>query len=122
MGRTLDCGHAPTPGASPGTGYAFDSESQRTLCYACAAVLDWQRMAAHTEHFAYVSSDGHWLTTWSGERLASITGHTVSRSGWHRSEVHRWWIIDRNADRWYGQNGGAGMCIAVRRIGEWIGK
>lgn len=114
--RILDCGHGPTPGAKPGTGYAYTSEG-RTLCYACSDEHERQAMSDATGRFlAYVSSDGKSLTTWPGGILARVTGHSVSRTGWHGSKVHRWWAVSPDGAQWYGSNAGEGMCIGVRRI------
>lgn len=114
--RILDCGHNPTPDSKPGTGYAYDGESGRTLCYACADTLDRERMAASASHVAYVSTDGRTLTTWSGGKLARVTGHTETRTGFHGSTVHRYWAKDDSGGTWYGSNGGTGMVIQIRRI------
>ena len=41
--NTLDCGHAPTPTNSIGTGYGVDA-TNRTHCYDCCAILDREQM------------------------------------------------------------------------------
>lgn len=118
--RILDCGHSPTPGVKPGTGYACTRDGV-TLCYSCSDEHERQAMreAAGTPgaaFLAYVSTDGKSLTTWPGGILARVTGHTVSRTGWNRSQIHRWWAVSPDGAHWYGSNAGEGMCIGIRRV------
>ena len=113
MTTTLDCGHVPTPTEhTPGYGY----RGERRECFAC---LDTHLRAQLTDQrepvIAYVSNDGRSITSWSGGVVARVTGHTASRSGFHRSELHRYWAEAGDA-RWYGSNAGPGMLIQLRRI------
>jgi hypothetical protein len=117
---TAGCGHVVSVLVGIGTGYARMADGS-SLCYPCADEHERQAMrdAAATPgaaFLAYVSSDGKSLTTWPGGILANVTGHTVARTGWNRSQVHRWWAVSPDGAHWYGSNAGEGMCIAVRRI------
>lgn len=117
--RILSCGHSPTPDSAPGTGYAYESATDRTLCYACSDASERERMAALPvggSVLAYASGDGRTLTTWTGGTLARVTGHSVARTGWHGSEVHRWWAVSPDGARWHGANAGHGMCINLRKL------
>lgn len=111
----LDCGHLPTPTDGAGTGYAYDAEG-RTYCYPCSDDRERAEMAASASHLCYVSGTGARITTWPGGTLAVVTGHTISRNGWHGSEVWRWWATAPDGSRWYGANAGAGMVVNMRRI------
>lgn len=118
--RTLtpDCGHTVTV-SGMAAGYATDRETDRTLCYACADASERERMAALPvggHQLAYVSTDGRTLTTWTGGTLARVTGHSVARTGFHRSEVWRFWAVAPDGSRWFGANAGHGMAINVRRV------
>lgn len=112
---TPDCGHTVTV-SGMGSGYAIERDTGRTRCYSCADESERATMADSASHVAYVAGDGKSVTTWSGGRLARVTGHTTARNGWHRSIIHRWWAIAPDGSAWYGANSGQGMAIRMRRI------
>ena len=112
---TAGCGHVVQVLVGAGTGYARKPDGS-TVCYACAYMEELAEFATATEYVAYVSGDGKSLTNWPGGILARITGHTVSRTGFNRSEVHRWWMTDPKGRNFYGSNGGPGMVVRVKRI------
>jgi hypothetical protein len=72
MTTILECGHEPTPDAGCGTGYATDRETGRRSCYACSDNLEREAMGTAERFFAYLSSDGRTVTTWSGGKLGTI--------------------------------------------------
>lgn len=112
-----DCGHTVSVlVGSIGTGYAREADSGRTLCYPCADDKQRATMATSASVVAYISGTGARVTTWSGGTLAAVTGHSISRNGWHRSEVWRWWATAPDGSRWYGANAGAGMVVTMRRV------
>ena len=94
----LECGHEPTPDAGCGTGYSLDPKTGRRSCYPCSDNLEREAML-HSEgrFFAYLSSDGHAVTTWTGgllgtvERLTRNTRQTfvrvVGSDGWMWSGI-----------------------------------
>jgi hypothetical protein len=114
----LDCGHVPTPHGVHLPGYARDAETSATSCYPCAEEAERLAFRAADTYVGYlVGTDGHALhvTTWTGAHLARVVRHTVSRSGWHGSEVHTWRAIAPDGSEWYGRNAGIGMVTTMRR-------
>lgn len=113
----LDCGHPTTRDTGIGAGWSTDRQGA-TRCYPCAEAADREAFAAADAYTGYLSgTEGHALhvTTWTGAHLARVIQHTVSRSGWNRSEVHAWRAVDPSGAYWYGRNGGIGMVTTMRR-------
>lgn len=113
-----DCGHTATA-EGIGTGYATMPDG-RTLCYPCADDSERATMhargAAGEPMTAYLSGDALTVTTWSGGHLAAVQAHTVSRSGWHNSEVHYVRAVQTGGRVWSGRNAGPGMVITLRPL------
>lgn len=110
----LDCGHTPTVTTEIGTGTAYDLTG-RSMCYGCADSQQAAEMTTADQMLLYLSSDGRSVTTWSGGVLARVTEHSATRTGWYGPDIHLIRATDANGARWYGRNGGNGMCIMLRR-------
>jgi len=117
--RVLDCGHKPTPrdGISTGTATLPD---EREVCYACADSWQRARMRETGELFAYLSTDGTAIQTWSGGDLITITAKSVRRVGFRdysSKRPERWYVTRRDADGnvWHGQGPGPGMYCRMKR-------
>ena len=112
---TLDCGHAESAHDEKFTnGYATERDTGRKVCYDCAADADRRLLTETGRVFAYVSSDGERLTTWSGIVLGRITRAASSRNNFGARVVRVWGCI--NGHNVYGMGGGSGMCITLRKI------
>jgi hypothetical protein len=107
----LDCGHLPTLGAGPGTGYGYDAEG-RKYCYECCARRDEEAMLANGEAWLYVTAEltrerrlyaaGHCtVSNWPGS-LKFKGGYSKGRHNISgvRLDVH---FQDRNGDWWCGR-------------------
>lgn len=115
--KTLTCGHEPSPHGEHTTGTATLPDG-REVCWACAD--DWAREDIRTggTYFAYLSSDGRQLTTWSGGRLADVTRLSKSRHfGFYgvSYDVVHFRAVDVHGARWYGTSPGRGMYARMRR-------
>lgn len=93
---TLDCGHEPTPTEGAGNGIAFDSDMS-TMCYECAAGKLKADALMNNHIVAYVSSDGHRVTTWDGQELGKVLDY--HDAGQYRT-FYRAKLWDGRA--WYG--------------------
>lgn len=111
----LDCGHLSTPDGFV-MGYATLNDGRR-ICYADADTMQREEFAepGRTEFWAYLSSDGKTITTWTGGQLASITQTGVGRSGFYDSKIYFVQAVAPDGSRWYGKNGGPGMSIHIKR-------
>lgn len=113
----LDCGHAPTePRHSLTTGYGIDPDTGERSCFGCCNEAERVAFFASDTYVAYVDSAGN-LITWPGGSLAAGLRymHSLSRNGWHGSEIHSWRFRADDGSEWYGRNSGPGMVIRVRR-------
>ena len=73
MTTILECGHEPTPDSGCGTGYSIARDTGRRSCYACSDNLEREAMLhSDGKFFAYLSSDGYRVTTWSGGQLGTV--------------------------------------------------
>ena len=95
-------------------GYATLRDDSR-VCYDCADGIQLEEMDSATVFSAYVSMDGRMVTTWTGGTLAMVRQSRSLRSGFGRQGQLYVRAVDRNGCEWYGRNGGAGMCINLRR-------
>jgi hypothetical protein len=107
----LDCGHAPTPDAGIGTGYATTPDGRR-ICYGCADSREAERMARGETIVAYLSTDARTVTTWTGGVLARVTSaHTSARA---RKTYVR--AVDVDARSWHGSGPAeSGTYVTLRR-------
>lgn len=119
----LDCGCCyvgwPTraPGGPLGTGYAMTIDD-RIVCYGHGDESEREALAAllpGEAFIAYVSSDGEWLTTWPGGKLARTVQHGVGRHNF-AGTMHSYRFRSPDGAEFYGRNSeGPGMVIAVKR-------
>ncbi len=111
------CAMAGTPEAHDLPIYGVSRSHGRIVCDYCGAEQDRERLATGVPTVAYLSSDGQFLTTWGGCKLARIFHHSSSRSGWNGSEVFSWsarfTYNGRRVDL-YGKGSGPGMCTTAR--------
>lgn len=63
----------------------------------------------------YVASDERSITDFYGNAVLRITRRSVTRTGFHRSTVHRYWAVSATGASYYGSNAGAAMSIRMRR-------
>ncbi len=110
----LSCGHNPSPHDPHTTGTAFLPDG-REICWDCADALERERMLTESKIGAYLSGDGTAITTWSGGKLARVTGKVTRRVGFGRTSQVFWNATDDNGARWYGRSQGFGMCTMMRR-------
>lgn len=109
---TLDCGHAPTPNAGPGTGYAYQTDGT-TICYACAHEIALAEIATARRgdrYTFYVSTDGKRLTTWPGDDLGRV--YLGNLHPWSRERRYLT-FVDRLGREWSG-TGAPGMWANIR--------
>lgn len=103
-------------------GYARTNDG-RVLCYFCADV-EQLVTAQHAQRgdriYAYLSSDGQSITTWTGGMLGRVTRRT---EGWISPTARGVYIAAKIlGGPWvYGRGSGNGMCIALRPYArqEW---
>lgn len=118
MTDLYDCGHAKDePGAHTPDG--------RHICRACAEREEYAAFMADTYEvqrdkgafFAYISTDGRELTTWTGYKLARVTALWQTNAGFHGyHEGGRWYFTakDANGRLWHGNSPGKGMYARAR--------
>lgn len=113
----------PPPGQGGAAGYASlaadEDYAAVRICYECANVAERIRMArtkvgGHV--VGYLSSNGMHFTTWTGGVLAIVNSRTTSPTGWWGSDIVRVWATSPNRVHWYGQGGGAGMVLRMKRL------
>ena len=112
---TLNCGHAESAhDASFTTGYATERDTGRKVCYGCAAAADVGQIVNTGRGMAYLSSDGHTLTTWPGLVIGTVSRTSVARSRFGGSITRVWASIGGTPV--YGMGGGAGMAVSLKRV------
>lgn len=84
------------------------------LCERHANEREAALMAASSDWFGYLSSDGSAITTWLGGHLACVTRADVRRVGFGGSRVY-WRAVAPDGSRWYGTSPGRGMFARMRR-------
>lgn len=118
----LDCGHVPTPptafygnGIPTTPGYAVRPDDSR-VCYACADADQLARAAdpATRVLYAYVTSDGRTVSTWTGGELARVVAHGYSPRAAFGHGLNYWTVRTADGRRWHGSNAGPGMLIRLR--------
>ena len=117
----LDCRRLYPVETSGGTGYAVlgdrdPSEVNHFVCYGCADSRERADMATADRFFAYLSSDGRTVTTWTGAALADVTSERERRVGFGGCRVYVR-ATDRTGRKWYGNGPGRGMYVRLRRLG-----
>ena len=121
---TADCGHTYTNvehgRATPFTGYAVDSETGRTACYACAdAAARAEVVAAEVgdRRTGYLSADGRTVATWTGGELLRVTSLSDPwRAGSHGSPMVAVTATGPGGTVWRGRGGGRGYILTMRRV------
>lgn len=135
LAEVLDCGHAPTPGHEPGTGYAvFPNAGNVELCYDCTNAYELEEIKHADRYSASLyapRADAQtantraglgiipWtLQTWTGGVLARVTAHWQTSAGGFacRTMIVRFRAIDVHGGRWYGTSPGPGMYARMRRV------
>lgn len=115
------CGGAIPPHV-PGscdTGYARTADGL-ALCLPCAhgrTLAEWNATQPGEGFVAYLSGDGHTLTTWPGEILARVTWRTVAMRYTPTGGAYEWHSIrarDAAGRAWYGGGPGFGMYCRVK--------
>ena len=100
-------------------GYAL-TQSDEFICYACAD--DNQRASLVTGRdgpiYAYVSSDGRRVTTWTGGTLGDVIEYGESRAGWGGSTIARFRVRDVHGQLWTGRGAGRGIACTLRPMKE----
>jgi len=94
-------------------GYAVTNDNRR-ICYGCANEREKADFAKSEAYFAYMSGDGKAVTTWTGERLATVTYSRRHRGGFGGE----YFTLDATApdgSRWYGRGAGPGMYCRLKR-------
>lgn len=107
----LSCGHMSTPGTLA-AGYARMPEDDRKICYACADEYQRKEVQTAAKVYAYVSSNGMTIQTWTGGSLMRVLN--MYRRGMPR-HTYSVWARDPHGQLWYGIGGGAGMYVGLRR-------
>lgn len=124
---TCDCGHPPTVTEGVGTGYARAADSDRTMCYDCAAEAQRQdfRDAVYGDVlYAYVKPDldlsqpgthpddirGISITVWSG---AVLGRGRVGEPQWNLGSWVQFATVTIEGRQWHGRY--------YRRAGDYIG-
>lgn len=109
----LDCGHAPTPTSGSGTGYATDSTTGETKCYACADQYEIDLLRTADRFVAYLSLDSKRITTWTGGTLGTVTRATDSAPA-KKTYVR---VTDVHGIDWYGVGPiESGTYVSLRRV------
>lgn len=113
-----DCGKVFPVQTSGGTGYARTAEN-KLICYSCADNREREQLKDRGRpFFAYLSSDGQRVTTWTGGELMHVTASRPCRltrqSFTHsRDSFRSFSAIDCHGGRWYGR-GSPGICVKLR--------
>lgn len=119
----LTCGHPATP-QEPGsisTGYGTKSNGDK-VCLSCAFKFEQSAFWRATRYTGYVSSDGTTFTTWTGGVLAIMDWGWSTQDGQVRHtptggeyKRYHWTAHDNDGGQWYGDNGGPGMVVTMRK-------
>jgi hypothetical protein len=111
--RCHDCHEVKPVQHSGGTGYARcnDPDGEHLVCYACADKRQTADLITHKKFTAYISGDGHRLTTWTGGNLGRV--FLGERHPWSR-ERHYLTARDVHGQRWHG-TGAPGMWASLTK-------
>jgi hypothetical protein len=97
------------------TGYATTQGGAR-ICYACADAAQHEEMRTAQSMFAYLSSDGRTISTWTGGALARVTSEHTQRVGFgFRPSRTYLQAIAPDGSRWHGTSPGRGMFCRMKR-------
>lgn len=114
-----DCGHdipELPAGHVGGTGYATFPDTGETCCYPCANDRERAALQRAQAYFAYLSSDGRRLTTWTDGLLADVTSvHSAPVGFGHDTTRYYFKATDLDGCKWYGTSPGPGMYARMRR-------
>lgn len=121
-----ECGHVAVASGSttgyavlrvektvPSTGVTIPAEGR--ACFACADELEREDLKQANTFFAYLSGDGKRITTWTGGKLADVTGSVEHKVGFHGSTRIYFDAVDVHGVKWYGTTPGTGMYARMRR-------
>lgn len=64
----------------------------------------------------YVSQDERSITDFNGNALLRVTRRSVTRTGFYRSTVSRYWAVSDTGAAYYGAGAGGSMSIRMRRV------
>lgn len=96
------------------TGYARVDGNQ-LCCYECVDARQRAAIAKRPSVFyAYLSSRGDSVTTWSGGELGQVYCMGNSRSGWHGANIARFHVRDAHGNWWQGRGAGRGIVCTLR--------
>lgn len=65
-------------------------------------------------HVCYLSSDGKHLTTWMGDKLATITSVGRAQRGFNGASLISFHAIGINGAWYHGKHNGPGMSLRIR--------
>lgn len=114
--QMLDCGHEIGKHEPFTSGYATTRDGARKICYVCADAQQREQLKDRSKPvYAYVSSDGKRITTWTGGELMRIE----KASEWRMNFGFQCLGLcvsatDCHGKRWHGRGAGVGMCITLR--------
>ena len=115
----LSCGHPPASGSVP---FAAAADGSR-ICLSCAETQEKEHLKTAVRYTGYIAGDDKhthlWqVTSFTGARLASITGIPTSRRirGHMSSHYYYFQALDIHGNRWLVSGHGPGMYCRMRRI------
>lgn len=112
----LSCGHEPSPHNEHATGTAHMPDGSE-VCWDCADASQRAQMTTGAPFVGYLASDGQSITTWSGGKLARVTGNLPRKVGFRgvmSDRRHYLRAIDDTGKRWHGTSPGPGMYARMR--------
>jgi hypothetical protein len=112
----LSCGHPPSPHDTHTTGTALVPQPDGTalvVCWSCADEHSRGLMRLGEAVVGYLSDDGRRITTWSGGKLADVTG-LVERQGVGFGGSRTYWSATGEGKNWYGSCVGRGMITTMK--------
>jgi hypothetical protein len=110
----------PAPPQGGASGYAI-TQDNRKICYSCSDNMQREELKDRSRpFFAYVSSDGKEITTWTGGKLMTVTisrpCQLTRQSFLHDRRAYRSIRArDIHGKNWAGR-GSAGIAIKMRAI------
>ena len=118
MGATLNCSVTGKPFVAARDGFTFNyawGPDGNIISDEGVRQLDTEQIKVHSKPVgAYLSGDGKHITGWKGNILATVTQHSVSRTGWYGSRITHIQAVDQFGGLWYGKGAGNGVCITIR--------
>jgi hypothetical protein len=113
----LSCGHRPSPHDSHTTGTAripMEGGARAEVCWSCADDHIRGLMRSGAMVVGYLSEDGKSLTSWSGGKLADVTGIVERRGVGFGGGTRTYWSAIGEGRKWYGSSTGRGMVTTMR--------